>query len=171
MKNLLFIFGQEILSAYGNERLNRTRKISTWREGLASGVQDSNNRYPQFELQVVRESTVSSVAAHENEAFAEESNHESPTQDFLNKAARESSGDYSEKIRDENNQSNGTAKDARNDTKPIQKSSNSQVCVIVCFSNHFTITKVGNHPRLITGTYRRVRLLNGHYSSTQVITR
>jgi hypothetical protein len=144
---LFFISRQEILSAYGKERLDRTRKISSYRAGLATGIQVPNKRWPQFELQVLRES-VSSVSVHENEAFTKEENtNESRAQGLQNKAERqESSGEYKEKIRNESNQSNSTAKDANNETKTTQKLSQSQV--IVCSS--FSITKEGVGSEFIT---------------------
>ena len=144
---------QEILSAYGKERLKRTRKISTWREGLSTTVQDSNKRWPQFELQVLRES-VSSVAAHENEAFAQESNGESRPQGFQNKAMGQNSGDDTKNINDENNLSNGTAKDAVNDTKSIKNSSNSQLKN--CVQEQLKISQVENFERKLSQELKSV---------------
>ena len=95
---------------------------------------------------------MSSVAAHENEAFVQESNGESRPRGFQNKATRENSGVNTEKIRHENNPSHGTAKDAENDTKLIQNSSNSQlkncVQVIACVSDGFVANNVDDHMRL-----------------------
>ncbi|XP_028400461.1 cyclic nucleotide-gated cation channel alpha-3-like [Dendronephthya gigantea] len=115
---------QEILSAYGKERLNRTRKVSsTWRGGAPAGdLPDPNRRWPQFELQVVRES-VSSVRSRENEGFTkDEDTNGSLTQDCQNFAAKkESSGRFGEKI---STRSNRSSEAQENDAKNIKKSSN-----------------------------------------------
>ena len=103
-------------------------------------VSDSDKRWPQFELKVVRESA-SSVASRENEAFTGEENiNETRAQGLHNIAEKDESCEkYSEKNRNQSmNESKGKRQDVRCDTKQTQELNISQLKtsaqVIVGFS-------------------------------------
>lgn len=95
-----------------------------------TSIQASRKSWPQFELQVLRES-ISSVTAHVNEAFTkEESDNEYRTQGVQSKPVNEkNSGEFTDKIRNERNQRDAIPK-RTDDIKEMKQLSNSPQKVI-----------------------------------------